>query len=222
MLWQETVDDSRETEEASRKGGESPLKISPKLLHDVQLLVSRLAAKSRQLIGNHTTNLAEAWMHIRCKFDGGKVINRSQSGSWQHRCIGAGLEQNYGPTWGPKAWISMTDNSPNPIFSEAAQSTHKKNEDQLKRKASEDSKRKRQESKYSRVDNSLAAKKAYSRHEGDVIPEDVVDDDVSQEHLQQLKDSYYTSRVVVTKEEMEDIERNTREQSNSDQWMIKR
>ena len=222
MLWQETVDDSRETEETSRKGGESPLQVSPKLLHDVQLLVSRLAAKSRQLIGNHTTNLAEAWMHIRCKFDGGKVINRSQSGSWQHRCMGAGLEQNHGPTWGTKAWNAMTDNSPNPIFSEVAQSTAKKNENQRKRKATEDSKRKRRESKYSRVDNSLAAKKAYSRHEGDVIPEDVVDDDVSQEHLQQLKDSYYTNRVVVTKEEVEDIERNTREQSHSDQWMIER
>ena len=88
----------------------------------------------------------------------------------------------------------MTDNSPNPIFSEVAQSTAKKNENKRKRKATEDSKRKRRESKYSRVDNSLAAKKAYSRHEGDVI-----DDDVSQEHLQQLKDSYYTNRVVVTK-----------------------
>ena len=84
MLWQETVDESRETEEASRKGGEIPLEVSPKLLHDVQLLVSKLAAKSRQLIGNHTTNLAEAWMHVRCKFDGGKVIKCSQRGSRQH------------------------------------------------------------------------------------------------------------------------------------------
>ena len=73
-------------------------------------------------------------MHIRCKFDGGKVINRSQSGSWQHRCMGAGLEQNHGPTWGTKAWNAMTDNSPNPIFSEVAQSTAKKNENQQKRK----------------------------------------------------------------------------------------
>ncbi len=36
-------------------------------------------------------------MHIRMKFDGGKVINRSQSGSWEHRCVGAGLRQNMGP-----------------------------------------------------------------------------------------------------------------------------
>ena len=78
-LWRQTVDDSHEAEEASRNGGETPLKISPKLVHDVQLLVSRLAAKANQLIGNHTTNLTKAWMHIRCKSDGGKVINRSQA-----------------------------------------------------------------------------------------------------------------------------------------------
>ena len=60
LLWKDTVDDSRETEEASCRGGETPLNVSPQLLHDVQVLVSRLAAKSKQLIGNHTTNLAEA------------------------------------------------------------------------------------------------------------------------------------------------------------------
>ena len=56
-------------------GEETPLNVSPQLLHNVQVLVSRLAAKSKQLIGNDTTNLAEAWMHIRCKFDGGKFMN---------------------------------------------------------------------------------------------------------------------------------------------------
>ena len=36
--------------------------------------------------GNFTINLAEGYMHIRRKFDGGKQINYSQSGSWQGRC----------------------------------------------------------------------------------------------------------------------------------------
>lgn len=110
------MDDSNETEQASRKGGEIPLTVDPKLLHDLQLLVSRLAEQSRQLIGNYTTNLAESWMHIRCKFDGGKVINRSQHGSWQHRSMGAGLEQNYGLMWGPKVWNEMTSDAPNAVF----------------------------------------------------------------------------------------------------------
>ena len=41
--------------------------------------------------GNFTTNLAEGYMHIRSKFDGGKQINRSQSGFWEARCAGAAL-----------------------------------------------------------------------------------------------------------------------------------
>lgn len=72
--------------------------INPTLYHDIQVILSRLVAKASQLIDNVTTNLAESWMHIRSKFDGGKVINRSQSGSWEHHCMGAGLQQNMG-TW---------------------------------------------------------------------------------------------------------------------------
>ena len=75
-----------------------------------------MVAKASQLIGNKTTNLAECWMHIRSKFDGGKVVNRSQSGSWEHRCMGAGLQQNLGKEWGPQVWRTMTQSSPNKVF----------------------------------------------------------------------------------------------------------
>ena len=70
--------------------------IDSKMMADIQVTVGRLIAKAGQLIGNFTSNLAEVWMHMRCKFDGGKVINRSQSGSFQHRCMGAGLRQTLG------------------------------------------------------------------------------------------------------------------------------
>ena len=66
--------------------------------------------------------------------------------------------------------------------------------------------------------NSVAAKKAYSRHDGDVIPGDVVDD-VSEEHLCELR---VTTTIVVSKQEMERIEQNTKEQSGSDLWMTER
>ena len=221
MLWRQTVDDSHETEEESRKGGQIELKVSPKLVHDVQLLVSRLAAKAHQLIGNHTTNLAEVWMHIRCKFDGGKVINRSQSGSWQHRCMGAGLAQNVGEMWSPEVWNTMTQEVPNPILSKVAECSKKKAEKQRKRKAIEMSKIKRRQSKYSRKDNSLAARKAYSRHDGDVAPDDIVDD-ISEERLSELKSNYYTNKVVVSKKEVEEIEQDTREQSISNRLTTER
>ena len=109
------------------------------MMHDIQVLLSRLVAKARQLLGNATTNLKECWMHIRSKFDGGKVINRSQSGSWEHRCMGAGLQQNMGKEWGPK----MTESSPNPVFVDAAQHSAKKAEKDQKRKATDEAKKKR-------------------------------------------------------------------------------
>ena len=37
------------------------------------VLVSRMVSKAGQLIYSLTTNLAENWTHIWCKFDGGKV-----------------------------------------------------------------------------------------------------------------------------------------------------
>jgi len=47
--------------------------IDPKMMIDIQMQVSRLVAKAGQLIGNSTTNLAECWMHMRTKLDGGKL-----------------------------------------------------------------------------------------------------------------------------------------------------
>ncbi len=85
--WRETVDDTPATEAEARRGGLTRTEIDSKMLHDISSVVGRLVAKANQLIGNHTTNLAECWMHIRTKFDGGKVINRSQSGSWEHRLV---------------------------------------------------------------------------------------------------------------------------------------
>ena len=94
-LWRETVADTPAVESEAQRGGLTPpMEVDPKMLHDISVVLSRLVARSKQLIGNHTTNLAKCWMHIRAKFDGGKVINRSQSGSWEHRCMGAGLRHN--------------------------------------------------------------------------------------------------------------------------------
>ena len=85
------------------------------MLHGMQLVSSRLAEKAPQFLCNATTNLAEDWMHIRSKSDGGKVINRSQSGSWEYRCMGAGLQQNT-EEWGPAVWSKMKDSSPNQVL----------------------------------------------------------------------------------------------------------
>ncbi len=110
-MWRETLS-SNPTEEEVIQGGTTATEINPKMYHDIQVLV----AKAEQLIDNVTTNLAESWMHVRTKFDGGKVINRSQSGSWEHRCMGAGLQHNIGKEWGPATWKQMTNSSPTKVF----------------------------------------------------------------------------------------------------------
>ena len=186
-LWRETVTDDPTTERNCRRDGQTPTEINPKMMHNIQVLLSRLVTKARQLLGNATANLAECWMHIRSKFDGGKVIIHSPSGSWDHRCMGAGLQQNMGREWGPTVWSKMTKSSPNPVFVDAAQCCAKKAEKDRKRKATDEAKEQQRQSKCSRIDNTVAARKAYSRHDG-IVPDDVAD--VSPEFLDESKTFY--------------------------------
>ena len=55
--------------------------LDKQMLADVSVYLNRLASKSNRLIGNNTTNAAEAWMPIRSKFDGGKFNNLCNRGS---------------------------------------------------------------------------------------------------------------------------------------------
>jgi len=135
--------------------------------------------------------------------------------------MGAGLQQNKGRAWGPTTWEEMTGSQPSETFTNVAESSAKQVESQRKRKATDKAKTKRRQSKYSRTDDSVAARQAYSRHDNGIEPEDVCDD-VSPEHLTELKNTFYNSKVVVTKEEAEDIERDTRAQNESEYWMTER
>ena len=63
-IWNETLTDDSAIEHQTRHGGHIPTEIDPHMMHDIQVLISRLVAKARQLIGNFTTNLAEGWMQI--------------------------------------------------------------------------------------------------------------------------------------------------------------
>ena len=90
--------------------------LDKQLLADVTLLLNRVAAKSERLLENTTTNLAESWMHIRSKFDGGKVFNLCNRGSWHARCYGAAVRMNLGPEWAPKVWEQSTASLPGCYF----------------------------------------------------------------------------------------------------------
>ena len=133
---------------------------------DIKLLEINLLTQSCIPVGNFTTNLAECWMSIRAKFDGGKQYNRSQSGAWEGRCAGAGLRQNYGPGWGTVAWEKATGTEANPVFMTYTKNYTREVERNRKHKASEEVKQRRSARKYRKTnDDSLQARHDYARHD---------------------------------------------------------
>ncbi len=219
-LWRETVSDYVAEEEVP-EGELTATEINPNMYHDIQVILSRLVVKAEQLIDNVTTNLAESWMHVRTKFDGGKVINRSQSGSWEHRCMGAGLQHNMGKEWGPVAWKQMTNTSPTKIFKNTSQRSAIKASSEKERKAKESVKKRRRMKKVTQKKESSKGRRAYTRHDDGVSPGDC-HDDVSPEHLEALKMSFFKTKVQVTSGKISHIQEQTRGQTDSDMWIAER
>ena len=145
-------------------------------------------------------------MHIRCKFDGRKQINRSQSGSWEGRWAGAGLRQVLGPAWGPKAWKNATGCEANPIFKSTAEMKEKQVDTDRKRKASEAVKERRRQTKFKKSnDNSKQARLDYARHDnGQGVTETA--SDVPQEYLEQMMLDYYKTNVAITDQKLLEVE----------------
>ena len=119
------------------------------------------------------------------------------------------------------ATAKMTSSVPNQVFVETSESSAEKVDLTRKRKSREAAKERRRRSKYSRTDNSVAARTAYSRHDGDITPSEVTDD-VSPQHLQELKDSFYSTKVRLTTEEAGKLQEETKEQTGSEVWIRER
>ena len=153
-------------------------------------------------------------MHIRSKFDGGKQVNRSQSGSWEGRCAGAGLRANEGPEWGPACWAKVTTSEPNKCFRSVSATKSKKVVADYKRKAKDDIKLKRKRRK--RNDNSLQSRLDYSRYH-DKGPNAIeVPSDVSASNLRELMASFYNTNVKITESTAQKIAINTIDQGDGD------
>ena len=106
QFWTEGM--SEQEQDSVRNLAEAQSPVDPEIRKEVCFVLNRLAAKSDKLIFDFTTNIAEAWMSIRSKFDGGKRVNRTGSQSWHGRCYGAGLRNTSGPTWAPQTWEQCT------------------------------------------------------------------------------------------------------------------
>ena len=110
---------------------------------------------------------------------------------------------------------------PNQVFINTAAPSAKKVEATRKSKATENAKESRQQSKYFRSDNSIAVRKAYSRFDNDVEPDNITDDG-SPECLDERKTTLYNTHVAVTTEQADNTERETHEQNRSDLWIRQR
>ena len=77
--------------------------------------------------------MAESFMNIRCKFDGGKFYNRIQRGSFQHRTYGAALRFQLGPDWTSKAWFQTTGTEPGVVRKEFDACREKEHENMMKK-----------------------------------------------------------------------------------------
>ncbi|KAH3860742.1 hypothetical protein DPMN_023661 [Dreissena polymorpha] len=104
----------KEQEDAGRVSTLSQGQV-PRSLKKVIPLLNRVGDKNSRLIGNFTPNLCKSWMHIRTKFDGGKVVNNCNRFSWNTRCYGGGLRSNIGPKWVPIVWETCTKSKPGTI-----------------------------------------------------------------------------------------------------------
>ena len=144
-------------------------------------------------------------MHIRTKFDGGKQINRSQRGSWEGRCTGAGLRLNEGPVWGPTCWEKAVSVPANTVYKSYTTTLTRVVDQDRKRKSSQQAKQQRKKSRQTSVDNSLSSRSSYSRYDGGPNATDVPQD-VPPNHLQDLMVSFYKTKVVVTQQRAKELQ----------------
>ena len=214
----EWVEGTAESDEELSRGA-SPLgciEVEMNLIRDVKVLLMRLANKAEKLIGNFTTNLAESWMGVRSKFDGGKVTNRCQRGSWHFRCFGAALRKNFGIDWAPKVW-NLCTNIP---ASKPFQNHYRKQVvrairiNRCKSKADVKSRARKRKLDRARASHTKKAKQSYGK---DCLEDE---EDVPVGQLAQQMADYQKLHYNKSEMELNCLEAQTREQSLCGMWRV--
>ena len=156
-------------------------------------ITNRYAAKASSLLGNHTTNLAENWMAVRAKFDGGKQVFRCQSSAWNTRCSGASLRFQHGPDWSPKVWQKVFGSTANPVFT-------REYDRRLARHASQKKYRLSEAGRNQRYVRKIGMKKLSDEGKEDYGPDAKQNEpDVNQATLNKSKEMFYNTNVKVKK-----------------------
>ena len=186
------------------------------LINDIQCLTQKkLLTKLEQLLGNFTSNLAECWMSIRTKFDGGKRINRCTGSSWNSRCAGASLRFQFGPMWSSQVWQDVFKEKPTPSLVFLGQKNEKQREHSKKYKSSQKGLKRR---KVWKSIKGKAAKQDQSLYGPDAVQ---VETDITPDELKRSCD-IYLQKYKVPDEQIQIIEQDTRGQSSNDRWFQER
>ncbi|CAG2230579.1 unnamed protein product [Mytilus edulis] len=192
--------------------------LDKQMLSDITVLLNRLATKSERLVGNDTTNIAESWMHVRSKFDGGKFYNLCNRGSWHARCYGAAARQNLGPAWAPQVWSKTTGNEAGFYF-KTVYNRRKKHLINTKNCTNKPEQKTRRWKRKMKSWTDSTTKKARYEYGPDSME---VTKDVEKLELDQLKDNYISQHIELTHDQILAIERQTKTQSNSQVWKTER
>ena len=184
--------------------------VDDELMFRIKRAGDPLVTKAASLIENRTSNLAECFMSLRTKMDGGKVVNRVQSGSFQHRCTATGLRVQLGPSWGVSTWEKVTGLEPGSILVQTASVTEREHLRDTARKRTRQYSESRAATKFKRTnDSSKAATHSYG--------ENAQTPDISHDELRRLC-LEFKEDLRITPQEAASIEEQTRDQANSEYW----
>lgn len=111
---------------------------------------------AEQLVDNQTNNLAECYMGMRSYFDGGKVYNRVQSGSFEGRCYAAGLRFQEGLQWITHTYQEVTGQQPPQPLVDVTNNIEKRTTTDKKWKQSTQCKQRWKRAKQQNSSNSLS------------------------------------------------------------------
>ena len=169
-----------------------------------------LVAKASSLIENCTSNLAECFMSVRAKMDGGKMFNRIQSGSFEHRCTAAGLRVQLGPKWGAASWSKVTGLTAGSVLTDVTEAAEWRHSCDTNRKRGTSYKETRATVKYRKnADGSKEASHSYG--------ENAQQPDLALDELRCLcKD--FKKGLEVTQAEADQVECETHGQADCSRW----
>ena len=181
------------------------------LLFSVLRASDRIVSLAEQLVDNQTSNLAECYMGLRSYFDGGKVYNRVQSGSFEGRCYATGLRYQAGSQWITHAFEEVTGQPPSQPLADVTNKLEKRTRKERKRKPSTEYKQRRKKAKHQRNSDSLS---------NDYGP-DAAQPDLPPQELQRLCLEYKRS-LYVSSSERGRIEEATCNQAAEALWFEQR